>query len=96
MTWIITSYGATRLVKGASQWFAKSARAANIIGKTAHGLRSARAVSLAERGASTHQIAAWTGHESLSEVEHYSRAANKKHILGGAEHERKLSKTAVL
>ena len=56
---------------------------------TAHGLRKARAARLAEIGASAHQVGAWTGHESLSEVSHYTRAADKKSILGGMEQKRK-------
>jgi integrase len=83
MTWLVTAAGQSRSEKAASQWFAAAARAAGIEGKTAHGLRVARAIELAERGATTHQIGAWTGHASLNEIEHYSRAAEKRRILGG-------------
>lgn len=92
MTFIVTSFGASRSHKGASQWFAKATRNVGISGKSAHGLRKSRAIALAENGATTHQIAVWTGHESLSEVEHYSRAAKRKRILSGTETEQKLSK----
>ncbi|MGH1466390.1 MAG: tyrosine-type recombinase/integrase [Cognatishimia sp.] len=93
MTFLVTHYGSSRSEKAASQWFAKAARNAGIKGKTAHGLRKTRAISIAERGGTTHQIAAWTGHESLSEVESYSKAAQKKRILSGVESEQKLSRT---
>lgn len=94
MTFITTEKGAARTEKGASQWIAKAARKAGVTGKAAHGLRKSRAISLAENGATTHQIAAWTGHETLAEVEHYSKAAQKKRLLSGAEGERDLSKKA--
>ena len=74
---IFFGYGAD-LLKGRS-----AARKAGIEGKSAHGLRVACATRLAERGASTHQIAAWTGHKSLSEVAHYSREADAKRLLDG-------------
>lgn len=92
MTFIVTSFGSSRSHKGASQWFARATRNAGISGKSAHGLRKSRAITLAENGATTHQIAAWTGHESLSEVEHYSRAAKRKRILSSTKTEHNLSK----
>lgn len=39
--------------------------------------------ALAEAGASAHQIAAWTGHESLSEVEDYTRTAARRAAVMG-------------
>lgn len=82
--WIVTQTGKPRSVKGLSQWMSAAASKAGLPDDcTAHGLRKARAARLAEIGASAHQIGAWTGHESLSEVSHYTRAADKKTILGG-------------
>ena len=46
-------------------------------GLSPHGLRKACARRLAEAGATTHQIAAVTGHRNLAEVELYTRAANQ-------------------
>jgi hypothetical protein len=43
---------------------------------------------MAENGATVHQIAAWTGHKSLSEVESYSRSADRRRILMGTGTER--------
>jgi site-specific recombinase XerD len=82
MTWLTTGQGAGRSQKSVSAWFAGSARAAGIQ-KSAHGLRATRAVLLAEAGATIHQIGAWTGHTSLSEIEHYSQSANRKRLLDG-------------
>lgn len=32
-------------------------------------------------GATSHEIAAWSGHESIKEVEHYTRGVNRKNLL---------------
>lgn len=89
LLWIVTRTGAPRSVKGLSQWLSKSASDAGLPNDcTAHGLRKARAAALAESGASTHQIGAWTGHESLSEIAHYTKEADRKAVLSGPEQER--------
>ena len=83
MTFLTTIAGSARSVKAMGMWFSGAAKAAGVIGKTAHGLRKSRATLLAEAGATEHQIAAWTGHESLSEVRRYTRKADKRRILSG-------------
>lgn len=84
--WITTQHGKARSVKGLSQWMSKVASAAGLAADcTAHGLRKARAAALAEAGATPHQIGAWTGHTSLSEVSHYTRQADLRAILVGSE-----------
>jgi hypothetical protein len=40
---------------------------------------------MAENGATSHQIAAWTGRESLAEVARYSRAAERRRIISGTD-----------
>ncbi|ARO14454.1 Tyrosine recombinase [Ketogulonicigenium robustum] len=85
---MVTEHGKPRSIKGASTWFSEAASTAGLVGKTAHGLRKARASSLAENGATTHQIGAWTGHESLAEIDHYSRKAERRRILMGTSDER--------
>lgn len=44
---------------------------------SAHGLRKAAATRLADLGATAHEIMAITGHQSLTEAERYTKAANK-------------------
>lgn len=84
--WIVTRTGKPRSVKGLSQWMSRIASEAGLPANcTAHGLRAARAAALAETGATTHQIGAWTGHASLSEIAHYTRAADQIGILSGGE-----------
>lgn len=89
MTWLETKSGTARSAKAAAQWFSAAARKATVE-KTAHGLRSFRAITLAEAGATVHQIAAWTGHKSLSEVQHYSQEADARRLLSGVEGEQEV------
>jgi len=46
----------------------------------AHGLRKARATVLANEGKTAHQIAAVTGHKTLSEVQRYTLAAEQERL----------------
>jgi len=46
-----------------------------------HGLRKARAAVLAGNGATTHEIAAWTGHTSLKEVERYTAQMSRRGLV---------------
>lgn len=94
ITWITTAFGTSRSVKAAGQWFAAKARAAGIHGRTAHDLRKSRSQALAEAGGNSAQIGAWTGHESLSEIERYIRGLNKRKVLSGTETEQKVPTSA--
>lgn len=49
-------------------------------GLNLHGLRKLAATRLADAGCSTHEIAAWTGHTTLREVERYTDAANQERL----------------
>ena len=49
-----------------------------------HGLRKAAARRLAEAGATTHEIAAVTGHRSLQMVQHYTSSADQERLAGSA------------
>lgn len=77
MLFILSNRGRARSVKALSQLVSKAARDVGLEKKTAHGLRKARGVVLAENGWTPHQIGAWLGHESLQEVTHYTRDVNK-------------------
>ncbi len=86
LTFMVTAHGKPRSVKAASQWFSAAAKRAGLSeDRTAHGLRKLRAATMAENGATQHQIAAWTGHESLSEVAHYTRKADRRKIISGTK-----------
>ena len=49
-------------------------------GLNVHGLRKMFATTLASQGASTHQIAAGTGHRTLGMLAHYTRAADQRRL----------------
>jgi integrase len=51
---------------------------------SAHGLRKAGCRRLAEAGCTEHQIAAISGHLSLSEIQRYTRAANQSKMARAA------------
>ena len=55
------------------------------IEKSAHGLRKSRAMALAEAGGTVHQIMAWSGHKSVSEIEVYTRKADRIRAVMGQE-----------
>lgn len=84
MTFLATAQGRTRSSKALGHLVSEAAQDAKIE-KSAHGLRKARAKALAEAGATVHQIAAWTGHITLEEVEHYTREANRRAAVRGRE-----------
>ncbi|MEM7089508.1 MAG: tyrosine-type recombinase/integrase [Pseudomonadota bacterium] len=60
--------------------FGDAARAAGMDARL-HGLRKAFCIYWAENDATTHQIAAMAGHMSLSEVERYTRAADRERMV---------------
>ena len=71
------------------QWFKGRCRAAGLPGCSVHGLRKARARRMAEAGATTHAIAAWGGWGTLSQVAHYTAAADRRKLThAGLEQER--------
>jgi integrase len=43
-----------------------------------HGLRKLGCTRLADAGCTVHEIAAWSGHLTLREVERYTKAADRK------------------
>jgi integrase len=74
-------------------WFHKHVESAGLpAGCSLHGLRKARASDLAEKGFSTLQIGAWTGHATSAEIDRYTRKANRRRMLEGPEQERNSGK----
>ena len=88
MTFLVTQRGLSRSSKSAGQLIIKAARAIGIQ-KSAHGLRKSRAVLLAQGGASAHEIGAWTGHTTLTEIAHYTSEMDRKTAVMGAVANRK-------
>jgi integrase/recombinase XerD len=94
MTFLATRQGRARSAKSIGNDLAATARKAEVE-KSAHGLRKACAKMNAEGGATAHQIGAWTGHESLSEVEHYTRAVDRMRAVMGTERDKNVGKPSV-
>jgi integrase len=65
---------------GFGNWFRDRCNEAGLRHCSAHGLRKATARRLAEAGCTMHEIAAITGHASLSEVQRYTKAADQKRL----------------
>jgi integrase len=78
LTFLTTQAGAPFSAPGFSNWFVEAAREAGLPkGCCPHGLRKAAARRLAEAGCTTQEIKAITGHQTLGEVERYTRAADQ-------------------
>jgi integrase len=85
LTFLTTQLGAGFSSSGSfGQWFRKRCNAAALPHCSAHGLRKAAARRLAEAGCTEHEIAAITGHASLSEVQRYTKGANQKRLAASA------------
>lgn len=85
MAFLVTAQGKPFTAAGFGNWFREACDAAGLPHCSAHGLRKAASRRLAEVGATEHEIAAITGHESLREVERYTRAANRKRLAKSAQ-----------
>jgi integrase len=84
LTFLITNYGKPYTTGGFGNRFKDWCRQAGLPHCSCHGLRSAVACRLANRGASQFEIMAITGHKSLAEVERYTKAANTKKLADSA------------
>lgn len=89
LTFLQTARGTGRSHKSAGQDISAIG-----LERSAQGLRKARAVALADAGATATQIAAWTGHRSLSEVAHYTAENDRRSAARGTRTEREVETTA--
>jgi integrase/recombinase XerD len=89
LTFLATKWGKTRSPKALATMMQDACKEAGIA-VSAHGLRKARAVTLAEHGATPHQIGSWTGHESLGEVARYARSMDRRRAVIGTAPEPKV------
>lgn len=78
LTFLAVGNGQMRSVKAFGGWFQEHIQAAGISGRSAHGLRKRLAIEMAEAGCTPHQIAAITGHQTLKEIERYTKAFSRK------------------
>lgn len=85
LTFLMTEQGKPYSPAGFTNAFGDWAAAAGVQkGLTPHGLRKAAARRMAEGGCTAHQIAAVTGHKTLSEVERYTRAVDQERLARAA------------
>jgi integrase len=82
LTFLVAKDGKPFTSAGFGNWFREACNAAGLPQRSAHGLRKAASRRLAEAGSTAHQIAAVTGHQTLKEVERYTRAANQIRLAG--------------
>ena len=80
-----TQFGERFTETGFYNWFTDKARRAGVPkGRSPHGLRKACCRRLAEAGCSPHEIMSVSGHETLKEVERYTKAANRSRLANSA------------
>jgi integrase len=85
LTFLTTSNGKSFSAAGFGNLFRKWCDEAGLPTHcSAHGLRKASCRRLAEAGCTEHQIAAISGHLSLSEIQRYTRAANQSKMARAA------------
>jgi integrase len=84
LTFLVTEYGKPFSVAGFGNRFRQWCNQAELPHCSAHGLRKAAAARLAEAGATTREIMAITGHQTLEEVERYTRAAQQAVLANSA------------
>ena len=92
LTFLATITGRSRTAKGLGTTIATACTEAKLPHLSAHGLRKSRAIALAESGATPHQIGAWTGHTSLSEITHYTRNVDRRAMVMGTEQDQNIEK----
>jgi site-specific recombinase XerD len=81
LTYLVTEWGKPFSFKGFGNRFKEWCRAAGLPDCcTLHGVRKHTASTLAEEGATPHQIGSVTGHTSLKEIERYTAKARRKRL----------------
>jgi integrase len=85
MTFLVTTNGRPYTGSDLSHQFRRWCNEAELRkGCTFHGLRATGCTKLADNGCTVHEIAAWSGHMSLKEVERYTKSANQKRLAVSA------------
>ena len=84
LTFLTTRYGKPFTANGFGNKFKDWCRQAGLPHCSSHGLRKATAAALAEAGATPHEIMAITGHQTLDEVERYTKAARRTKLADEA------------
>jgi integrase len=81
LTYLVTAYGKPRSKYGLGNDFAKWANEAGLPARCRlHGLKKGGMRRLAEAGNTTHELMAISGHRTLTEVQRYTKDADKKRL----------------
>jgi len=87
LTFLVTEGGKAFTAAGFGNWFREMCTQAGLPkGYNTHGLRKAGATRLADAGCGEFEIMSWGGWKSLSEVQRYTRAANRRKLARGVVH----------
>jgi integrase len=80
LTFLVTANATPFDAQSFGNWFRKACDAIGLQGFSSHGLRKAGMTRLADAGCSTHEIMSWSGHKTLVEVAHYTKAADQRRL----------------
>lgn len=86
LTFLETEFGKPYTANGFGNWFRRRCRDVGLPQCSAHGLRKAGAVILAERGATDAQLMAIYGWTAAKTVTTYRKKADRKKLAGDAMH----------
>lgn len=84
LMFLLTEYEKPFSAAGFGNWFRERCNEAGLPHCSAHGLRKAALTRLAEAGCTPFEIMAVSGHKTLSMVQHYCQAADRKKLAGKA------------
>ena len=85
LTFIVTGAGKPRSKYGLGNDFAKWATEAGLPARCRlHGLKKGGMRRLAEAGATAHELMAFSGHRTLTEVQRYTTDADRKRLADAA------------
>lgn len=84
LTFLVTEFNRPFTANGFGNWFRDRCNEAGLLHCSAHGIRKAAASSLADSGATEHQIMSMTGHTTSKEVTRYTKAAQQKVLARSA------------
>lgn len=85
-TYLVTSFGKPFSSNGFGNKMRDWCNEAGLPHCAAHGLRKAGATFASDNGATTHQLMALYGWDSIKEAERYTRKANRRRLARGAIH----------
>jgi integrase len=80
----MTDFGKPFTANGFGNKFKDWCRRADLPHCLAHGIRKTTSTALADAGATPYEMMAITGHQTLEEVERYTKAANRKKSANAA------------